>query len=343
MKNILRTLALAAAICIPAFAFAQDDVVNIYSARHYDSDIQLYASFTEATGIQVNVIEAGAAELVERIQSEGANSPADVIITVDAGNLWRAEQAGILAAVESDVLTSAVPANLRHPEGHWFGLAQRIRGIVYNVDAVDPNELSELTTYQDLADDRWEGRVCIRSSSNIYNQSLVASMVATMGVEATEAWAQGVVENFARSPQGGDTDQIRAVAAGECDVAVVNHYYLARLMASTDDADQAVTDAVGWIFPNQDGRGSHTNISGAGVVATAPHFENAVRLVEFLTSPEAQQIFAEGNHEFPVVADVPASVTAQAFGSFETDPVNVSAYGENNPEAVRLMDRVGWR
>lgn len=340
MKYLYRTLLLSIAICIPAFAIAQDDVVNIYSARHYDTDIRLYSAFTDATGIQVNLIEAGADELIERIQSEGANSPADVIITVDAGRLWRAEQAGILAAVDSEVLELAVPESLRHPEGRWFGLSLRIRGVVYNEAAVDP---SEITTYEDLADDRWNDRICIRSSSNIYNQSLVASLIEVNGVEATEAWARAIVENMARSPQGGDTDQIRAVASGECDVAVVNHYYLARLMASTDPADTAVADAVGFAFPNQDGRGSHANISGAGVVATAPHHENAVRLIEFLTTPEAQQIFAEGNYEFPVVDDVAASPIAQAFGSFEIDSVNVASYGSNNPEAVRLMDRAGWR
>ena len=340
MRQITRTISIALALCLVAFAAAQDDVVNVYSARHYDTDQKVYDAFTEATGIEVNLIEAGADELIERIRSEGENSPADVIVTVDAGRLWRAEQAGILAPVDSQVLVDAVPESLRHPEGYWFGLAQRVRGIVYNRDVVDP---SEITSYEDLADDAWEGRVCIRSSSNIYNQSLVASMIDAHGVEATEAWATDLVDNFARDPQGGDTDQIRAVAAGECDVAVVNHYYLARLMASTDPADQAVAEQVGWIFPNQDGRGAHANISGAGVVATAPHPENAVRFLEFLTTPEAQRYFAEGNHEFPAVDGVPASPTAQSFGDFTIDPVNVSVYGENNPDAVRLMDRAGWR
>lgn len=340
MKHPIRSILLSIALCVPALAFAQDDVVNVYSARHYDTDVQLYDAFSEATGIEVNIIEAGADELIERIQSEGANSPADVIITVDAGRLWRAEQAGILAPIDSGILEAAIPENLRHPEGYWFGLAQRIRGIVYNADAVDP---SEITTYEALADDQWNDRVCIRSSSNIYNQSLVASLIENVGVEATEEWATDLVDNFARSPQGGDTDQIRAVAAGECDVAVVNHYYLARLIASADAADQEVADAVGFVFPNQDGRGAHANISGAGVVATAPNHDNAVALVEFLTTAEAQQIFAEGNHEFPVVAGVTASPIAQSFGPFEVDPVNVSVYGSNNPEAVRLMDRAGWR
>ena len=358
MNTVLRPLVLLAFLCAASVAAATGDapegeaevadamsapganVVNVYSARHYDTDAALYDAFTEETGIEVHVIEAGADELIERIRSEGRNSPADVVITVDAGRLWRAEQAGILAAVDSDVLEAAIPANLRHPEGRWFGLAQRVRGIVYARNVVDP---AEITSYEDLAGERWQDRVCIRSSSNIYNQSLVASLIAAHGVEETEIWARGLVENLARPPQGGDTDQIRAVAAGECDVAVVNDYYLARLIASDDSGDQAVTDAVGLVFPNQDSRGAHANVSGAGVVATAPHPENALRLLEFLTTPEAQRIFAEGNHEYPVVEGVPASDVAQAFGEFTIDPVDVAAYGEYNPEAVRLMDRVGWR
>ena len=341
MKSLLHILVALLAAGTLATAAAQEDVVNVYSARHYDTDVTLYDAFTEATGIEVNLIEAGADELIERIRSEGRNSPADVIITVDAGRLWRAEQAGILAAVDSDVLEEAIPENLRHPEGYWFGLAQRVRVIVRDdTGAVEPGEIA---TYEDLADPRWNDRVCIRSSSNIYNQSLVAALVETHGVEETEAWAAGVVENFARSPQGGDTDQIRAVAAGECDVALVNHYYLARLIASTDPSDRAVADAVDVVVPDQDGRGAHANVSGAGVVATAPHPENAVRLLEYLTTPEAQRLFAEGSYEYPVVGGVEPSEVVRALGSFEIDDVDVASYGEHNPEAVRLMDRVGWR
>ena len=209
--------------------FAQE--VNVYSARHYDSDTELFNAFTEATGIKVNIIEAKAEELVERIKSEGQNSPADVIITVDAGNLWRAEQEGILASVDSEVLSNAIPANLRHPENKWFGFATRARVIVYNKNTVKPEELS---TYEALASEQWKNRICIRSSSNIYNQSLLASMIASQGTEAAEAWAKGIVNNMARDPEGGDTDQIKAVAAGQCDVAISNHYYLARLIASSE-------------------------------------------------------------------------------------------------------------
>ena len=340
MKSILRTLAVVLVALVSVGASAQDEAVNVYSARHYDTDVVLYDTFTERTGIEVNLIEAGADELIERIRSEGRNSPADVLLTVDAGRLWRAEEAGILAPVHSDALEAAIPANLRHPEGLWVGLAQRVRAIVYARGYVDP---SEVDSYEDLADDRFEGRVCVRSSSNIYNQSLVASMIAANGVEATEAWARGLVDNFARPPQGGDTDQIRAVAAGECDLALVNHYYLARLTTSDDPADQEVAEAVGILFPNQDGRGAHTNVSGAAVVATAPHPENAVRLLEYLATPDAQRLFSEGSQEFPVVEGAAPSEAVQAFGDFEMDGVNVSVYGQHNAEAVRLMDRAGWR
>jgi iron(III) transport system substrate-binding protein len=314
-------------------------VVNVYSARHYDSDLTLFNAFTAQTGIEVNLIEAGADELIQRILSEGANSPADVIITVDAGRLWRADDAGILASVESDALETAIPANLRHPDGRWFGLSQRVRGLVYSTDRVDPSELS---TYEDLVSDTWEGRICTRTSTNIYSISMTASVIATAGVDAAQAWADGIARNLARPPQGGDTDQIRAVAAGECDVAIVNHYYLARLMASSDAADQAVVAEVDMFFPNQDDRGTHVNISGAGVVATAPNPENAVRFVEFLATDEAQEIFAKANHEFPAVPGITVSEQVASFGTFLTDELNVAAYGENSAEALRVMDRAGW-
>jgi iron(III) transport system substrate-binding protein len=314
--------------------------VNLYSSRHYDTDIALYESFTDETGIEVNLIEGSEDELIERLKAEGRNSPADVLITVDAGRLWRADQAGVLQPVSSAVLEERVPANLRHPEGKWFGLSKRLRGIVYAKDRVDP---SEITAYEDLADPAWRGRVCIRSSSNVYNQSLVGSMIETLGVEEAEAWATGLVTNLARPPQGGDTDQIKAVAAGECDVAVVNHYYLVRLIKSESEDDRAVADQVGIVFPNQDGRGAHANISGAGVVATAPNPDNAIRFLEYLSTPEAQAYFAQGNNEFPVVAEVKADPVLEAWGEIKTDEVNAAKYGENNPEAVKLMDRVGWK
>ncbi len=332
----------------PLFVSAQEEAVNVYSARHYDTDVALFDTFTEETGITVNLIEGDADELIERIRSEGANSPADVLITTDAGRLWRAEEDGLLQSVDSAALTEAVPENLRQPDGEWFGLTKRARVIVYNKDTVDPAELS---TYESLADPKWRGRVCVRSSSNVYNQSLLAAIVAADGAEAAEAWATGLVENFARPPQGGDTDQIEAVAAGECDVAIVNHYYYARLVADAGpEADDAVSEdqteiaeRVGLFFPNQAGRGTHVNISGAAVLQNAPHPEAAVRFLEFLVTEEAQDIFAEGNFEYPVVAGVPVAAVVQGFGDFQEDTLNVAVLGENNPEAVRIMDRAGWR
>jgi iron(III) transport system substrate-binding protein len=323
--------------------------VNVYSARHYDSDSELFNLFTEETGIQVNVIEAKAEELIERVRSAGTNSPADVLITVDAGNLWRADEAGILEPVASELLKAAIPENLRHPEGKWFGFATRARVIVYNKDTVSPDELS---TYEDLASEKWQGRVCIRSSTNVYNQSLLASIIASDGEEAAETWAQGIVTNMAREPEGGDTDQITAVAVGECDVAVVNHYYYARMIASAapeDDDDpidpnaKDVAEKVGIFFPNQTDRGTHINISGAAVVVGAPNHDNAVKFLEFLASPEAQAIFAEQNYEYPVVAGVQPSQVIKNFGEFKADTLNVARYGENNPLAVQIMDKVGWK
>lgn len=314
--------------------------LNIYSSRHYDTDLELYERFTEETGIEINLIEGSADELIERIKSEGENTPADILVTVDAGRLWRAEEAGILQPVESEVLFDHVPSHLRHPENYWFGLSRRIRGIVYNKDEVDP---AEIGSYEDLANDKWEGRVCVRSSNNIYNQSLVASMIESRGVEATEEWAEGLVENFARSPQGGDTDQIRAVAAGECDIALANHYYYVRLTTSDDPADQEVASAVGFYLPSEENGGAHVNISGAGIVAGAPHKEHAVRFLEYLTENESQINFVSGNYEFPIVESVELPKALKPLAGFTSDAVNVSAYGQNNPEAIRLMDRAGWK
>jgi iron(III) transport system substrate-binding protein len=336
--SLLLTALVLSSLVLPS-VYAQE-VVNVYSARHYDSDQVLFDAFTEEKGITVNLIEAKAEELIERVRSSGANSPADVLITVDAGNLWRADEAGILDSVDSEVLNAAIPENLRHPEGKWFGLATRARVIVYNKETVKPEDLS---SYEDLATEKWQGRICIRSSSNIYNQSLLASIIASDGEEAAEAWAQGIVNNMAREPEGGDTDQIKAVAAGECDIAVSNHYYLARLIASADPAENDVANAVGLFFPNQVDRGTHVNISGAAVVTGAPNRDNAVALIEFLASPEAQAIFAEQGFEYPVVAGVAASEIIKGFGDFKADTLNVATYGENNPLAVQMMDRVGWK
>ena len=321
-------------------ASTEEAVVNLYSARHYDTDETLYQQFTQKTGIEVQVIEGEADELLERIQSEGEQSPADVFMAVDAGRLWRAEEAGIFQPVTSETLTSSIPESLRHPNGLWFGLTKRARVLVYNPDKVQPSDLS---TYEALAEPQWKGRVCIRSSGNIYNQSLLGSMVETLGVEATEAWAKGLVANLAREPEGGDTDQIKAVAAGQCDVAVANHYYWARLAKSEKPEDKEIASKTAIFFPNQGDRGTHVNISGAGVVTSAPHPENAVAFLEFLASPEAQSVFAEGNNEYPVVDGVKLDPIVAELGEFKVDEVNVASYGRNNPEVVKLVDRAGWR
>ncbi|WP_445158673.1 Fe(3+) ABC transporter substrate-binding protein [Halomonas sp. E14] len=332
---------LAAVLAGSAFATTvAANEVNLYSARHYDVDEQLYQAFTERTGIKINLLEGDSDQLIERIQREGVASPADVMITVDAGRLWRAEQEGIFQGVESEVLAERLPESMRHPEGKWFGFSQRVRAIFYNPENVDPSEIS---TYEDLTDPRWQGEVCIRSSNNIYNQSLMAAMIEHHGVEGAEEWAKGIVNNLARQPEGGDTDQIRAVAAGECDLAVANHYYYVRLINSDNEADREVAAKVGILFPNQDDRGIHVNVGGAGVVATAPNRENAIRFLEFLASDEAQEIFAAGNYEYPVVSGVNMDETLKSWGELKMDELNISILGENNPEAVRVSDRAGWR
>lgn len=335
-----RFLVFVFAACFAALTPAvADEVVNVYSARHYDTDDELIKRFTAETGIKVNIIEGRSDTLLARMAQEGDLSPADVFITVDAGRLRMAEERGLFQPVRSKVLEAALPASVRHPEGLWFGLTKRARVIVAAKDRV-PSDLT--LDYEDLAGPEWKGRVLIRSSSNIYNQSLVASLIAANGAEATAEWCRGVVANLARPPQGGDTDQIRAVAAGEGDVAVVNHYYLARLLGGKP-ADREVAERVRVIFPNQDGRGTHVNICGAGVVKTAPNRENAIRFIEFLASEPAQRRFAEGNLEYPSMKDVPTSSVLTAFGEFKSDPLNASMLGANNKQAVRIMDRAGWR
>ena len=321
-------------------AAGTNGVVNIYSSRHYDTDLALYEDFTAATGIEVNRIEAGADELIARIQSEGEFSPADLLITVDAGRLWRAEEAGILAPIESEILSSRIPESLRHPDGAWFGLSTRARVIVYNKAAGVPEGL---TTYQDLADPAYAGKVCIRSSGNIYNISLLASIVSRSGSEAAEEWARGVVANFAREPQSNDTGQIRAVASGECEIGVANTYYIARLAASENPEENAIVDNIGVIFPNQRTTGTHVNISGAGVINTSPNRENAIRFLEYLTTESAQAYFANGNHEYPAVAGLSGSDALQSLGPFEADSLNAGQLGVHQAEAVKVFDRSGWK
>lgn len=314
-------------------------VLNLYSARHYDTDNALYQSFTDATGIQINLIEAEADPLIERIKSEGANSPADILMTVDAGRLWRAEQDGLFQPIQSDILNQAVPENLRHPEGLWYGLSKRARVIIYNKEQVNPSELS---TYEDLADPKWRGQILVRSSTNIYNQSLTGSMLEANGPEATEEWVRGLVANFARPPEGNDTAQIQACAAGVGNLAIANTYYLIRLAKSDDPADREVAEKVSIFFPNQRDRGTHVNISGAGVLKTAPNKDAAIRFLEHLVSQESQEIFAQGNNEYPVLEGVALDPVLASYGEFKEDSLNASIFGRNNEEALRIMDRGGW-
>ncbi|KPP81590.1 MAG: ABC-type iron(III) uptake system substrate-binding component FbpA [Oceanicaulis sp. HLUCCA04] len=319
----------------------QDSVVNVFSARHYASDQAVFAAFTEETGIEINLVEADGDLLIERVRADGERSPADVIITVDAGRLHRAEQAGLFQpAGNLDGALDRVPDSLEHPDNLWFGFATRARVIVYARDRVDP---SEVQNYADLAGPEFEGRVCVRSSSNVYNQSLVAGMIAEHGTEVAEEFARGIAQNLARTPQGGDTDQIRAVAAGECDVAIVNHYYLGRLLNAEDSADRAVGEAVGIVFPDQGEGGTYVNISGAGLAANAPNPEAARELLAFLLSERAQRAFAELTNEFPADPSISYDNTVlEGFAGFEARELNVNALGENGAEAQRIFDRAGW-
>lgn len=318
-----------------------NSVVNIYSARNEALIKPILEKFTEKTGIQTRLVTAEAGPLLERLRREGRNSPADLFITVDAGRLHEAKEAGVLQPVESAALDAAVPAQYRDPQGLWFGLSLRARPIMYARDRVRPDELS---TYEALADSKWRGRICIRSSSNIYNQSLVASIVAADGETATLDWLKGLVKNFARKPAGGDRDQLRAAAAGECDIAIANTYYLARMhTAEPGSPDHVAATALEVFWPNQNGRGAHVNVSGAGVTTAAPNRANAIRLLEFLVTDEAQAWYAEVNNEYPVKPGVPWSETVRKMGRFKADKLNLSALGSNNVLAVKLMDQAGWQ
>jgi iron(III) transport system substrate-binding protein len=339
--SILKTLALLPALAVSLGAAAQENVLNLYSSRHYQTDEALYAGFTKATGIKVNRIEAGEDALIERIRNEGARSPADVLVTVDAGRLWRAEQLGLFQPVKSALLESRIPASFREPGGLWFGYSLRARVIAYSKAKV---KAGELRNYEDLADAKWKGRVCMRSSSNIYNLSLMGALIDHLGEAQAEAWAKAVRANLAREPKGGDTDQLKSVAAGECDVTISNQYYYARLARSQKAEDRQVAEKVGVLFPNQASWGTHVNISGAGVMKNAPHREAAVKFLEYLASDEAQRYFADGNNEWPVVPSVQVvNPVLSAFGAFKYDPVNVAVLGRNQPAAQRLYDRVAWK
>lgn len=325
---------------ISAVQADDEKLVHLYSARKEALIKPVLDQFTEQTGIKVKLITSKADALLKRLQTEGRNSPADVLLTTDAGRLHRAVEAGVLQPIESAALDKAVPANYRNKDGYWYGLSLRARPIVYAKDRVKPEQLS---TYEALAEPDMKGRVCTRSSNNIYNQSLVASMISSRGEAQTEAWATDFVKNFARPPRGGDRDQIKAVAAGQCDVAVVNTYYLGGMLNSGKADERAAGEKVAVFWPNEKGRGTHVNVSGAGVTAHAQHRENAIKLIEFLVTPQVQSWYARVNHEYPVVNGIDSSDLLNDWGEFKADTIDLTELGRLNADALRLMDRAGWR
>lgn len=320
-------------------AFAAE-VVNVYSAREEQLIKPLVNAFTKDTGIQVNLVTADDDPLLERLKREGDNSPADLLITADAGRLYRASEQGSLQAIQSPKLQQAIPAHLRDPQNRWFGLTYRARVIFYNKASVNPQELS---TYENLADAKWRGRICVRSSNSIYNQSLLASMIASLGEAAAETLAKGLVTNLAKPPSGGDRDQIKAAATGQCDLALANTYYYAQMLYGGDAAQKAAAQKVGIFFPNQQNRGTHINISGAAVTASAPNKANAIKLLEYMVLDDAQRWYSTTNGEYPVKATIPAAEQLQAWGRFKTDALNLSLLGRYNQAALIIMDKVGWK
>ena len=318
----------------------QAEEVNVYSGRKEALIKPLFDEFTEQTGIRVNLVTGKADALITRLELEGENSPADLLLTVDAGRLYRAKEQGLLQAITSTELNRAVPENYRDPQGYWYGLSIRARVIVRSKAKIEPAQLS---SYEALTDPVWKKQLCVRSSSNIYNQSLVASMLAHHGLEKTESWIRGLVGNFARDPKGGDRDQIKAVAAGQCNVALINTYYLAGMLDSDIDSEVAAANKVALFWPNQAGRGAHVNVSGAGVTRSAGHKAAAVRLLEYLVSISAQEWYGKTNHEFPVREGIAGDRVLQSWGAFKADSLNLAVLGENNQAAVRAMDRGGWK
>jgi iron(III) transport system substrate-binding protein len=339
----VKGLTLASLLILFASVFTScsdpSDQVNVYSGRHYQSDEELFRRFTEQTGIRVNLIKADTDQLINRMQLEGTSSPADLLITADAGRLVSATESGLLQPMESGLMQEIVPAAFRDPQGYWTGLTKRARVIVYHKDRVAPSELS---TYEDLADPAWQGRVLVRSSQNHYNQTLMASVVAAVGPEQAEAWARGLVANMARSPQGNDRDQVKAMAAGLGDVAIVNTYYMGLLLNSPNAEERQVAAQAGIFFPNQEDRGTHVNISGIGIAANAPNRENARKLIEFLLGDEAQRVLSSDNYEYPVSVRVEWPELLQSWGTFREDTIPLSRLEPWLQEAMFIFNRAGW-
>ncbi|MEM6967323.1 MAG: Fe(3+) ABC transporter substrate-binding protein [Bacteroidota bacterium] len=318
----------------------QSKEVTVYTHRHYDIDKQLFQQFEEKTGIAVNVVNANADELIQKMKTEGKQSPADVLVTVDAGRLVRAKNDSLLQPITSTFLDKTIPANLKDNNNHWFGLTKRARVIAYHKDRVDPATLS---TYEALADEKWKGKILVRSSGNIYNQSLMASIIANDGEAEAKTWAAAVKENMARSPKGNDRDQVKAVNAGEGDIAIVNTYYIGKLLNSKEAAEVEAGKSVEVFFPNQDGRGTHVNVSGAGVAKYAPHKENAIKFIEYLASKEAQEVYAKANYEYPINKEASTSELLSSWGTFKEDNLPLEKLGELNKTAVVTFDAVGWQ
>ena len=314
--------------------------VNIYSARQEALIKPLLDKFSEQTAVKVNLVTGKGDALLTRLINEGENSPADILLTVDAGRLYRAQLANVLKPIDSASISSLVPDNLKSSDDMWVGLSIRARVIIYSKDRVNSEDLD---SYESLADTQWSGRICIRSSSNIYNQSMVAGMIAQNGLEKTEQWLQGFTANFARKPAGGDRDQIKAVAAGECDVAIANSYYLGHMLNSSDESQRSAAEKVSLFWPNQKDRGTHINISGAGITTSSKNTLNAEKLIAFLASDESQRWYAEKNNEFPIRENVEVSSILQSWGPFRADKINVTQLGEYNSEAIKAMDRAGWK
>ena len=340
IKNLNKYHFLLASLLILIATAPISAQINLYTHRHYDSDKILFEKFTKETGIKINVIKGSADQLIQRMISEGKNSPADILLTVDAGRLHRAKEAGVLQSINSKTINKNVPSEMRDPDGFWYGLTVRARVIVYAKDRINVNELS---TYEDLATAKWKGKIAIRSSGNIYNQSLMASLIEANGSRRALRWAIGIRKNMARAPRGNDRDQVRAVAAGLADIAVVNTYYLGILANSKEKKDRDVFNKVSVFFPNQNNRGTHINISGAGIAKYSKNKSDAIKFIEFLTSPEAQETFGKVNYEYPLFIENNKSDLLKSWGAFKADKQNLSILGIRNSEAVKLFDRADWK
>ena len=338
-RNALTGAAAMAVVLTSAPALFAQDELNLYSSRHYDTDERLYSDFEEMTGITINRIEGNADELLARMEAEGENSPADVLLTVDTSRLERAKDMGLLQSIDSDVIETRVPSFLQDEDNQWFGFSQRARILFYDKEEVE----NPPQTYQDLASDDYEGMVCIRSGTNVYSQTILAALIEHLGEDAARDWAAAVVDNFARDPQGGDTDQLRGIASGECDIAMSNTYYFARaIRTDVDGLSDDAMENIGWVFPNQDSFGAHMNLSGGGVAAHAPNRENAIRFLEYLTTDSAQEYFSAGNDEYPAVPGVALSPSVAELGFFKPDDLDATAIAGNVPVAQRIFNEVGW-